>query len=208
MDLVLVRHGESRANRDGVVQGRMDFPLSEAGREQALKTSAALVEFRPFRIYSSPLGRALETAQIINRPHNVKVMVLDALIEYDLGGFEGLDWNEIQKRFPDVRTELEKGAPFHWLAPRAETDAEVSARASRALEEILDSGLPRVAVVSHLGILERLIERIVELYPLEKGPRLLKFPLKNCSITRVSINGAASRVTECNNVSHLRGSSP
>src|SRR3712207_5152938 len=66
-ELFLIRHGQSTANESGIWQGQMEFPLSEEGRSQARRVGLALAGKRFDGLYSSPLGRALETAEIIAR---------------------------------------------------------------------------------------------------------------------------------------------
>lgn len=207
MEVILVRHGESEANAQGIIQGQGDYRLSEKGRSQALATATALIDFHPYRIYVSPLRRAHETAEIINRPHNADLIVLDDLIEYHLGEFEGLCGEEITARFPELPEKMKQGVPFHHLAPGAETDAAASARTRRALQEILDSGLPRVIVVSHLGILEHLIRLFaLDLRP-DDSARALCGPLLNCSITWLDFHPVIPRVIKFNDVSHLKNRS-
>lgn len=202
MDLVLVRHGESEANCAGIIQGRGDYRLSPRGRDQAALTATALEDFSPSRIYSSPLLRASETAQIINQPHNVKIIALEDMVEFDLGEFEGLTGDQIVARYPNIPEDMKKGIPFHHLAPGAETDEQARARATRALAQIIDSGLPRVIAVAHLGILEVMIKTVIDKYntPLP-SPR--KGSLGNCSITRIRIDSAAAGVICVNEVAHL-----
>ena len=201
MEIILLRHGESDANHAGIVQGRGDYPLSERGRNQALLTAQRLAVFRPYRIYSSPLARARQTAEIVNRPHNVEVLVLEDLIEYNLGAFEGLRFREVLERYPEVEPGLKRGIPFHHLAPGAENDEEADRRAERALRAILDSGLPRVVVVSHLGILERIF-RAATASPRSSPPEAA-FPLRNCSLTHLDINPREVQVLSLNETSHL-----
>ena len=66
-ELVLIRHGESTANATGVWQGQLEFPLSEEGRRQARLAGRALAGEAFDGLYSSPLSRAYETAEIIAR---------------------------------------------------------------------------------------------------------------------------------------------
>ena len=203
MELVIVRHGESVANADGIIQGRFDYELSEKGRDQALRTARALMDFSPYRIYTSPLDRARETADIINRRHNAEIVVLPDLIEYDLGGFEGLTMEQILEKFPEVPDNMKQGTPFHHLAPGAESDQDVDTRVARAQDEIVNCGLPRVVVVSHLGVLERIILKLGNHYGINDIAGLASWPLKNCSITRMAINPFESRFDFINDVSHL-----
>ena len=203
MEIVLVRHGESEANAAGIIQGRGDYRLNAKGREQALATATALIGFRPYRIYTSPLLRALETAQILNRPHNIEIITLDDLIEYNLGDFEGLSGDEILERFPSLPEDLRQGVPFHHLAPGAETDQAAADRAERAFKEIQNSGLPRVIVVSHLGILDHLLRIIAREADLEDLLAALTGPLNNASITWLQLDPFTARLIKINDTSHL-----
>jgi len=207
MEVVLVRHGESVANAEGLIQGRGDYRLSERGREQARLTAEALAGFEPGLIYTSPLARAGETAEIINRSHQCEVSVLEELIEYNLGSFEGLTPKQVLDLVPDLEEQMKGGTPFHHLAPGAETDQEVDRRAAGALLKIMGCGLDRVIVVSHLGILERMIKIVAEKFEIA-DPSVLKgrmFPLLNCSITRMFFEEKRASIVVINDVSHLAG---
>ena len=201
MEIVLVRHGESDANRRGIIQGRGDYPLSDVGRSQASATAAALADFRPDRIFVSPLGRARQTAEIINQPHLVEIASLPELMEYNLGEFEGQRFEDVLTKYPEVRPGRQRGVPFHHLAPGAETDAEADERARRALALVLDSGLSRVLVVAHLGILERILLAALDGTGAEI-PRST-WPLRNCSITRVRVMAGRWELIGVNETGHL-----
>ena len=203
MEAVFIRHGESQANAGGIIQGRSDHKLSSRGRDQAMRTADALIAFQPYLVYTSPLARARETAEIINRRHNAEIRVMEELTEYDLGEFEGLTMDQVIERFPRVIEQLKQGTPFHHLAPGAETDEQADRRAAAALEQILDSGLPRVIVVAHLGILERMILKIAS--DLKMGPAIESgpWPLRNCSITRLDLHPLSPKIISFNNTDHL-----
>ena len=82
--LVIVRHGQTAANAEGLLLGRADPPLTDLGRRQAAALAAALP--RPARVVSSPLGRAKETAAAFGHP----VEVDDRWVELDYGGLDGV----------------------------------------------------------------------------------------------------------------------
>ena len=98
-ELYLVRHGETDWNRQRRIQGLTDIPLNDAGREQARETGSVLGR-RPFDgIFSSPLGRALETARIIAGEVGLpEPGVIDALAERNYGEAEGMGFDEIERR--------------------------------------------------------------------------------------------------------------
>ena len=129
-DLVLVRHGETEWNRIGRVQGRTDIPLNDTGRQQARETAERLRERgdRFDAVVASPLSRAAETARIVADGLDLgAVELVDALVERDYGGAEGMTGAEIDARFggrleaqgqpeEDVQMENEADSRFHSLA--------------------------------------------------------------------------------------------
>ncbi|MCA9644705.1 MAG: histidine phosphatase family protein, partial [Myxococcales bacterium] len=103
MDILFVRHGESEANAQGIMQGSLDSPLSERGREQAAVLGEWLkargLEFEA--AYCSPLSRAKETAHILcERLLRAPPQVEADLAEISSGDLQGLDAAQIAERFP------------------------------------------------------------------------------------------------------------
>jgi probable phosphoglycerate mutase len=98
--ILLARHGETDWNRDNRFQGHADPPLNETGRAQAAELAAALAEEPLAAVYSSPLRRAFETAEIAAAPHGLEPVPVEALREVDVGSWQGLTRAEIEERFP------------------------------------------------------------------------------------------------------------
>jgi broad specificity phosphatase PhoE len=89
--LVLVRHGETDANRDGLLLGRADPPLNTRGREQVARLAAWLgAGTAPLAVLTSPLRRARETASAIAATWGVEVAVEERLVEVDYGDLDGV----------------------------------------------------------------------------------------------------------------------
>jgi broad specificity phosphatase PhoE len=99
--ILLARHGETDWNRENRFQGHADPPLNETGRAQAAELAAALGNEPLAAVYSSPLRRAFETAQIVGAPHGLEPVPVDALREVDVGSWQGLTRAEIEERFPE-----------------------------------------------------------------------------------------------------------
>ena len=136
MNLIFLRHGQTDWNTQGLIQGRTDIPLNDAGRAQA-----AALEFEHIdAIYCSPMQRAKETAEIINQTFNLSIKTDERLIERDYGTFEG-------KPFAGQLDENELGQAG------AEPLSELHARVSSFLWEIADKyDSQTVLVVAHGGI--------------------------------------------------------
>ena len=131
--LILVRHGLTDWNIEGRYQGRLDIPLNAEGRKQAEALRTRL-ENTPFeRVYSSPLQRALETAQIIARGKPIR---RDArLAEIDHGDWQGRTHQEIATEWPH-QWHAWKSDPDRFTPPGGESIADVQLRVREFLAEI------------------------------------------------------------------------
>jgi broad specificity phosphatase PhoE len=99
-NICLLRHGQTAWNVEGKWQGHTDIGLNETGVFQATHISEALKDQNFEAIYSSDLGRAYTTAEIINRHHNLTIIKDERLREQNLGNWEGLYVNQIPDLFP------------------------------------------------------------------------------------------------------------
>ena len=87
--IYIIRHGKTEMNKANLLQGRSDFPLNEEGIRQAETAAEELGQIHFDHVYSSPLGRALQTAGIV--APGVEPVVDELLIEMDYGPYEGTD---------------------------------------------------------------------------------------------------------------------
>jgi broad specificity phosphatase PhoE len=147
--ILLARHGETDWNRDERFQGHADPPLNDRGREQARALAAALAEERLAAVYSSPLGRALETAQIVAAPHGLAAIPVDGLREVDVGSWEGLTTGELTRRFPE---QLRRWLGHEQGWEDGETYEEMGRRVIAALLDLAERhDGERIVVVTHGG---------------------------------------------------------
>lgn len=141
--IALVRHGETDWNINRRLQGRTDIPLNETGQAQARAAAKLLREYRQdwTAMISSPLGRAVETSQIIGSALGLAESSIDeALIERHFGEAEGLLVADAQVRWPGLNV------------PGAETTIDVAARSATAFGRLLTSA-PGAVVVAHGAML-------------------------------------------------------
>ncbi len=166
MDIYLIRHGETRGNREGYFRGRSDFPLNENGREQARLLAEALKDSGIGRIYSGPLSRAKETAEILAAKLGVSVEVEEGFNNINLGPWEGRKKEEIKREFPR-EFQLWITTPEKLKLPGAETVMEVMERAVKTLKRVVEENeaLGAIAVVTHRAVLKPLIAGILEIKP-------------------------------------------
>jgi broad specificity phosphatase PhoE len=176
--LVFVRHGQTDANRDGVLLGRLDPPLNDAGREQAAVVAARVALLTPARVVTSPLVRAVETAEIVAVACGLDVTVDARLIEVDYGEYDGLPLAELPS---DLVWKWRNDADF--APPRGESLAAVGKRMGEYTREVLDSLAegPCVAV-SHVSPIKAAVLWALGLPDLYSW----RLRLDNASVTRLA----------------------
>ncbi|MFQ5934300.1 MAG: histidine phosphatase family protein [Dehalococcoidia bacterium] len=163
MRLILVRHGETDANREGRIQGIGNDPLNATGRSQAAALGEHLETYKLDAVYSSPLARALETAEAIARHHNLRPIELKGLQELDIGELDGLTGEEVKERHPDVLEEWMRDVSSLRM-PGGESIVELQDRAWAAVQAIAE-GHPKGVVVgvSHNFAIQSILCKALDL---------------------------------------------
>jgi 2,3-bisphosphoglycerate-dependent phosphoglycerate mutase len=200
MLLYCVRHGESLYNAEGRVQGQSDVALSEFGRSQSAAVAEALAEKSLDALYSSPLRRAMETAEVVARRTGLPIQTDPRLKEVNAGIFQDRLRADLQREFPE---ELSRwtSEDLDYVIPGGESRRQLIARGRAALEAIARENLQHVAVIAHGRLLTVALKNLVGLAP-EDYPR----SLENGSITTIRCDGAGRfEVLDWDRVDHLDG---
>jgi alpha-ribazole phosphatase len=154
--LSLIRHGRTDANDQGIYIGRTDYPLSEKGIAQLYNKMDEFVYPHVAKVYSSPLRRCTETAEILFP--DTDIQCLDNLIEMDFGTFDGKAAESLVD-LPEFKAWLKGGTDC--APPEGESVAQVQLRIFKALRTIIadmmENDLRHCAVVTHGGILANMI---------------------------------------------------
>lgn len=153
MKLCLIRHGETAWNAEGRLQGWTDIPLNPTGRAQAAAVGRALAGTRFDAVISSPLQRALHTAQAIAGAQAITQE--PALRERHFGQLQGLTRAEIAAHHPAVQAALNARDPTY-APPGGESLQAFAARVQAALDQLLRQhrGARQLLVVAHGGVLD------------------------------------------------------
>lgn len=155
--LIIIKHGETEWNLEGRIQGHMDSPLTESGRVQAEAIATSLQTVEVNALYSSDLGRAYSTAQVVSHKTGQDILTDKRLRELHLGKFEGLTEEEVRKRFPEEYVYLKKAEP-DYIYPGEESKKQFSLRVISCLEKLMGKHQgEQIVVITHLGALSRLI---------------------------------------------------
>jgi broad specificity phosphatase PhoE len=201
-ELLLIRHAQTEANATGHWQGWTDPPLTSTGRTQAQALARRLVTERGevAALYTSPLRRAMATAQAIGTALDLQPTPVDQLKEIHFGQLEGVTLHEMEARYPDLyrRWQDKTDMAFHW--PGGERRADFFARAAQACQRILTRHPDdKVAIVAHGGTIRACLAHLL---PRQLG-RWWTYPLDNGGLTRVHGTGNDTGLLVLNDTSHL-----
>jgi probable phosphoglycerate mutase len=209
--IILVRHGVTDWNREGRFQGHKDAPLAAEGREEARLLAdrlAASARDRPVRILSSPLSRALETAQVIRGVLNDSQLEIESdprLMELGQGEWEGRTHGELKVEDAE-RYARWRAAPPHRQPPGGEPIADGIARVKAAIGEAIvlsevTNAWP-LCVVAHGGSLHLAAHVVLEI-ALE---RVWHMEMDNASISILARDdGGPWQLVTWNDTGHLLG---
>jgi len=138
LKLILVRHGETYWNKEGLVQGGdSDIELNDTGLEQARKLAAFLESESITAILSSPLQRAIATAEVIASHHQLPVEIDQGLRELKVGDLEGISVSNLRTTFSRFLLQWWQDGEAMKL-PNGESLVELQQRAWKAVELLLE----------------------------------------------------------------------
>ena len=181
MVIYIMRHGETVWNRKGIVQGRSKNRLSQCGKEQVAHQSESLKNIKLDAIFSSPLFRTIQSANIINKYHNLKIIRDDRLIEIDQGIFTG----RVKSTLTEEEKKIKDSKPAGY---GLETYDEIIARASDFISFLKANYRDKmVLVVTHRCIAKTLYSLLTCSKTLKNDITYDKI-FNNAEIKKVEIN--------------------
>jgi broad specificity phosphatase PhoE len=206
-EMWLIRHGESTGNRDRLLQGQEDLPLTELGHEQARKLAGRLGRISFDALYSSDLARALQTAVHLGEALHLGTELDARLREIDVGSWAGLSTEQISERFPEEWRMWQERDP-ELARGGGESYLRAQLRVVEALEELARRHPgKRIAVVCHGGVMRAYLAHLLGL-----DLRLIwHLTISNTGICRIRpfapVSGGSrprcGRIDAINDVGHL-----
>lgn len=199
MKLYLIRHGQTEWNIDGKIQGKTDIPLNHTGIHQAELLSKAMDQNPVTAVFSSPLKRACQTAEIVADRKKLPVILIDELREVDFGLWEGLTWETIEERFREDFIKWDQN-PVKHTPTGGEKRESCKKRCAMAISRILNQAKGDVAIVAHGGILV-----FVVAFLLQNQKDKNEIIVKNASITTIEYRKETSegKLLRLNDIRHL-----
>jgi len=200
MKIYLVRHGQTKSNKEGRFVGWNDVDLSSEGCRQAEKVAQRFSTEPVAALYSSELIRARRTAEIIGKKHGLEPQTSTLLREINFGAWEGLTHGEIMSLYgPEMRRWINN--PFRYSPPGGESLRQVYSR----MEQFLASLSPceyndgAIVLVSHGGAIISVLHHIMGLSENEIWDR----SIKNASVSLLQKNNSQFEVVFINDISHI-----
>ena len=184
MQIILIRHGQSKGNSTNTVQGHLDEGLSKLGEKQPRELSEHFKVGDLNAIYSSDLGRAFQTAEPMAQKLGLAIETEQDLREADFGLWEGLTYNEVKEKYPTEYFAWHKN--YYIRPPWFESFDSHSKRIRRSMEKILKKHnlSDSIAVLTHGGSIKTQIGYFNKL----NGEELAGFTNSNCSLTLIKFN--------------------
>jgi probable phosphoglycerate mutase len=199
MQLIAIRHGETEWNVAGREMGHLNSPLTPAGVSQGQAIARRLQRSRVHALYSSDLGRAVQTAEIIRSVIGLTPVLQPDLRERHMGVFQGLLLVEIPARFPDVYARYRSAGHFADI-PEGESASARRERSVRAMTAIAEAHPDQsVVVVTHAGFLTGFLEHVLGLSP-GSGSR---FEKHNAAYNAFTYEQGGWRLETWNDIAHL-----
>jgi len=199
-EIILVRHGETEWNAGKIYRGRVDINLNKLGIKQAGLLGEYLSNTKLDAIYSSPLRRALDTANIIAQHQRIGAHVTGDLIDLSYGEWQGLSEQKVRKSYPDLHDEWLTN-PHRVRMPSGESLADVRERGIKVINEVTPKYKGTVALVSHRVVNKVLICFLLGL----DNSHFWNIKQDLAGITTFSYEGGRFILTKHNDTSHLKG---
>ena len=203
LQIYFIRHGQTEWNTQGMMQGRNNSPLTQEGRNQAKKLGEHLRTEEFDVIYSSPLGRAMETTELILGDSKKEILPIDEFKEIAMGKVEGIPKEEFKLTYPEEYYNFwHDGTKYDPTAYQGESYEEVLDRAKKGLDKLsklYSNG--KIMVVTH-GVMLKAICNVV----LEKGiSEFTKQPVpENTSVTVINYKDGYFEIEKFSMTDHLK----
>ena len=197
IELYLARHGETEGNKSGITQGQTDSGLTEKGKKEAEQLALRLKDVKFEKIFTSTLGRARATAEIINKHHNQEIIPVEELKERGKGGWDGMRMNEVHAQHPDLEERWAREEDVR--PPDGENMEDVHNRVIPFIENVIKEANGKILFIAHGSLNAVILGHFMNI------PHNLRYRYEqdNCCLNIVTIDGRHVRVKHVNDVSHI-----
>ena len=197
-EIILVRHGETDWNVVEVFRGRIDVELNEAGLKQAELLAGYLASIKIDAVYSSPLKRALRTAEVIADRKKLEAKITHGLVDFDFGSWQGLSHQEVRDKYQALYAEW-LDHPERVRMPAGESLGDVRERAMTVVDDVMGQYNGSVVLVSHRVVNKVLICALLGL----DNSHFWNIRQDTCGLTSFTYEGGRFILARHNDTSYL-----
>lgn len=183
-NIYIIRHGQTDSNIKNTYLGKSDIPLNDFGAEQAKNVAARFSDIKFDVVYSSPLMRAVQTAQEMVRGRNLNIILNSGFEERNYGLFDNLTIDEIAEKYP-TEYRAWRSDWLHYRVPDGESAEEVHNRTHDALKKAISHHKGKnIAIITHLGAARHMIANLLML----RLEDTYRFSIDNCKAVHIVID--------------------
>ena len=180
--IIFLRHAQAKNNVERILAGRTKgIPLTQTGMQQAEKIATFLQPLKISTIYSSPIERALHTAEIVSNTLDLGCKIDDRLTEIEMGSFSGMQYEEMFAKYGNVFLKFYQGSPLI-QKNGVETFSSVK---KRVLDMVNDCSKKHegqnILLVTHMDPIKAMISTVLQ----PKPESLYELVIRNASLTIV-----------------------
>jgi broad specificity phosphatase PhoE len=198
--IILIRHGQTEWNRQERFRGWVDIDLDETGIRQAKAAAPRIVQWEVTAIYTSPLKRAMATAQIIANRLNLPVAPLEGINDMNFGIWQGLSVEKTKENYPELFN-LWRYSPQRLQIPQGESLDDVRKRVVATIDDLTSRHQNEtIALVTHRVVCKVLLCHLLGL----DNSHFWQLAQDATAINLFEINGGKATITLINDTCHLR----
>ncbi|MGB2799417.1 MAG: histidine phosphatase family protein [Dehalococcoidia bacterium] len=198
---VLIRHGQTGWNKEARFRGRIDIDLDETGMRQAQAVGERFAQSELAAIYSSPLKRAMATAEPIGQRLSLQVVPLEGINDMNFGSWEGRSIDEVKEQDKEL-FDLWRYSPEKLSIPGGETLDDVRQRVAATVDDLAAKHEnDTVLLVTHRVVCKVLLCHLLGL----DNSHFWQIAQDTAAVNRFQVVGGRSTVTLINDTCHLRG---
>lgn len=198
--VIFIRHGEAVWNTEGRIMGQKNSPLTAKGEQQAVAIGERLKAYSISALYSSDLGRTMQTAQAIANAGGLEIVQEKGLREIHMGDWQGLTRQEIAQQYPTEWQAYQGPDQYTYQTPNGESHAQKSVRTVETLNRLTDQHPGEtIVMVSHAGIIRAVFEYVLNLPPLNRD----RFQRNNATFNLFSKNDGQWSLVVWGDQTHL-----
>lgn len=199
--IFLVRHVLTEENELAKLSGQMDSKVSEEGKIQIKKITEFLKDKKINKIYTTTSSRTKETVNDLAKMNSIQIQEREDLREISFGDFEGKDFKEIQKNYPDEFNKMIKEG-YEYTYPNGESLIDCYERVSKEIKIILQETSDKdiILICSHAGTIRNILTYLIS----NTFEYHWNFRIDNASISVVEVDNGFAVINKLNDTSFLK----